>query len=204
MADFDAVSDATQSIAKKLTAGLATLAQPPWSINPPPICQIDDLRTPPSIPPPTPLLTLTLYEIIEDPSARNRPNRKTIDRTTGNVVVTRAPIALLLRYILTPWAADPVSDQLILGRGIQTLFDNAIISGPDLQGTLFDANEALKITMVPMSIEDRTWYWRAIESQYRVSANYDVRVVNIISNNQIAVPSITSRQLAYGQLAGAD
>jgi hypothetical protein len=198
VADFDAVSDATQAIANKLTQGLATLGQPPWSMSPAPVCQITDLRTPIGLPPPTPLLTLTLYEIIEDPSARNRPNQRTFDRTTGKVTTKRAPVALLLRYILTPWAADPVSDQLVLGRGIQTLYDNAIIGGADLVGTMFDDDEALKITMCPMSIEDRTWYWRSIESQYRLSANYEARVVNIQSNNLITSSPVTSRRLEYG------
>jgi len=198
MADFDAVSDATRTIADKLTAGLASLAQPPWSMNPPPTCQINDLTTPIGQPPPAPVLTLTLYEILEDPSARNRPNRRTIDRTTGNVIVTRQPVALLLRYFTTAWTGDAVSDQLVLGRAIQILYDNAIIGGADLQGTLFDHDEALNITMAPMSIEDRTWYWRAIETRYRVSANYEVRVVKVDPDSELELPPVTSRRLTVG------
>lgn len=191
MADFNVISDASKTLAKVLAAGLSSIGAD---------CQVNDLFVPIGLPPATPLLTITLYEVIEDPSARNRPTRRKIDRITGKVISTRAPAAMLLRYILAPWSGKPDTDHVILGRAIQTLYDNAIISGADLVGTLFTAQEALKVTMVPMSIEDRTHVWRSIESKYRLSANYEVRVVNIDSEKQIVSPAVVQRRMDFGTL----
>ena len=191
MADFNVISDTSKTLANILNLGLAPLGAE---------CQVNDLFTSIGLPPPKPLLTLTLYEVIEDPSARNRPTIRKIDRVTGNVITRRAPAALLLRYLLAPWSGKVDTDHVILGRAIQTLYDNAIISGPDLQGTLFTAQEALKITMTPMSIEDRTHVWRSIESKYRLSANYEVRVVNIDAEKELQQAQVTSRRLDYGAI----
>ena len=191
VADFNVISDTSKTLAKVLSAGLAPLGAD---------CQVNDLFVPIGLPPAKPLLTLTLYEIIEDPSARNRPTRRKVDRVTGKVISSRAPAAMLLRYILAPWSGRADTDHVLLGRAIQTLYDNAIISGSDLEGTLFTAQEALKITMVPMSIEDRTHVWRSIESKYRLSANYEVRVVNIDPEKQLVTPAVVSRRLEYGTL----
>jgi hypothetical protein len=193
VADFNVISDTSKTLANVLAAGLAPIGAD---------CQVNDLFVPIGLPPPKPLLTLTLYEIIEDPSARNRPTRRKIDTVTGKVITNRAPAAMLLRYILAPWSGKVDTDHVILGRAIQTLYDNAIISGSDLVGTLFSAQEALKITMVPMSIEDRTHVWRSIESKYRLSANYEVRVVNIDATKQIVTPAIVNRRVDYGTLEG--
>lgn len=193
MADFNVISDASKTLQKVLAAAL-------HSLSPPVDVQVNDLFVTIGVPPPTPLLTITLYEVIEDPSARNRPTRRKIDRVTGKVISTRAPAAMLLRYILAPWSGKVDTDHVILGRAIQTLYDNAIISGADLVGTLFTAQEALKVTMVPMSIEDRTHVWRSIESKYRLSANYEVRVVNIDSEKQIVTPAVVQRRMDFGAL----
>lgn len=195
MADFNVIADASKTLAKVLDRGLN---DPPASLNVE--VKVHDLFTPIGLPPPKALLTITLYEIIEDPSARNRPTRRTIDRVTGKVVSKRAPAAILLRYILAPWSGQADTDHVILGRAIQTLYDNAIISGSDLLGTLFTSQEALKITMVPMSIEDRTHVWRSIESKYRLSTNYEVRVVDIDSEKEIQTAAVLNRRLDFGTL----
>ena len=45
-------------------------------------------------------------------------------------------MALLLRYMLTPWSGDRLTDHKLLGRTFQVLYDGAILSGPQLQGGL--------------------------------------------------------------------
>ena len=45
-------------------------------------------------------------------------------------------MALLLRYMLTPWSGTRAADHQLLGRVIQILYDGAILHGPALQGGL--------------------------------------------------------------------
>jgi hypothetical protein len=185
---FNAIRDVTETLRDVLRAGFA--AAPVVDAD----CEIHDLTTPISIPPPRPLLTLTLHDLVEDPSARNRPNRRHFDAVQQRVVTRRPPASLLLRYLVTPWSGDPLSDHRVLGRAVQTLYDRAIISGPDLRGSLFDADEAIQVTMAPLSLEDRTHVWRSINSNYRISSNYEVRVVHIEPTTEVSVAAPVRRR----------
>jgi len=60
-----------------------------------------------------------------------------------------------------------------------------------LQGQLAGTNQALKVTLSPLTIEERARVWYAIQKPYRLSVTYEVRVVNLdaISSEQLAVTS---------------
>jgi hypothetical protein len=154
-------------------------------------------------PPETLLLTIFLFEVGEDPSARNRPNNR---ETTPppDMKIRKPPVALLLRYLLTAWGKfEPVglnTPQRILGRAIQTLYDKAILSGPDLQGVLAGTDAALKVTMSPLSLEERTRVWHAVQQRYRLSVAYEVRVVNLDSEETKSVKPVGRRTLDFDEL----
>lgn len=192
MGSFNAIRDVSETLRDLLRAGLA--APPVIDAD----CEVHDLTTPIAIPPPRPLLTVTLYDVVEDPNARNRPNQRRFDPVLQRIVTRRPPASLLLRYLVTPWSGDPFSDHRVLGRAVQTLYDHAIISGPDLRGSLFDDDEAVQVTMAPLSLEDRTHVWRSIHSNYRLSANYEVRVVHIEPTTEIASsPPVRRRSMDH-------
>jgi hypothetical protein len=88
-------------------------------------------------------------------------------------------MALLLRYLMAPWSGDPIHDHKILGRAMQALYDNAILSGRDLEKDLANTSEALKVTMSPLSLEERTRVWHSVQKPYRLSVAYEIRVVNL-------------------------
>jgi hypothetical protein len=53
--------------------------------------------------------------------------------------------------------------------------------------------------MIQQSIEDRTHVWRAYDKPYRLSVNYEVRVVNIASQRPpLVLPQVKSRHLRHG------
>ena len=198
MGTFNAIRDVTVTLRDVLRAGFA--APPAVDAD----CEVNDLTTPVAVPPPRPLLTLTLYDLVEDPCARNRPNRRQFDPVLQRIVTTRPPASLMLRYLVTPWSGDPLSDLRVLGRAVQTLYDHGIISGPDLRGSLFDADEAVQVTMAPLSLEDRTHVWRSINSNYRLSANYEVRVVHIEPTAELAsAPPVRRRSLEHARREGS-
>ncbi|MGZ4106294.1 MAG: DUF4255 domain-containing protein [Tumebacillaceae bacterium] len=63
------------------------------------------------------------------------------------------PLALDLSYLITAHSTAELSTRAIdehqmLGRAIQVLYDNMMIKGSSLQGSLADANEELRIVMI--------------------------------------------------------
>lgn len=186
MATFHAIADVSEILRRTLDAGVSTIGA---------TCIVHDLVQAPAV---GMTLTLTLYEIAEDPSARNRPDIRVVQN--NQVTFQRSPTALLLRYLITAWSGNIVDDQLILGRAVQTLYEHAIISGPELAGTSLIANdEGVAVTMIQQTIEDRTHVWRAYDKPYRLSINYEVRVVKIEASRAPQVsPTVRSRHLRNG------
>jgi uncharacterized protein DUF4255 len=190
MATFNAIREVSEALKGVLDAGLESVGAS---------CLVHDLVAQPAI---GMTLTLTLYEVAEDPSARNRPDIRV--NVGDKVEVRRPPVALLLRYLLTAWSGNILDDQQILGRAIQTLYEQAIISGPLLANTsLIGADEAIAVTMIQQTLEDRTHVWRAYEKPYRLSVIYEVRVVKIASERSHVAPQVSSRHNRHGVLEGA-
>jgi hypothetical protein len=186
MANHGVLGDVSTTLSAVLTDALSSLLPAP-----PPVARVHDLLG--TIPTDPPALTVFLYEISEDPSAKNRPPRPV--SVPPKMSVRRAPLALVLRYMLTPWSADRLSDQQILGRAMQALHDNAILSGSQLRGGLIGTADSLKIALSPITLEERTRIWHAVEKPYRICATYNVRVVCIDSEIERVVTPVAERVL---------
>ena len=87
------------------------------------------------------------------------------------------------------------TDQRIIGRTLQTLYDDAIISGPSLTGGLANTSQALKVKLVALELEDRARVWHAIQRPYRISLVYEVRFVNLDPTAMELRPPVRVRQL---------
>jgi len=185
--DYGTIADVSDTLRQVLTDALKPLDP----LNPP-LAEVSDLQgvilTAPA------RITIFLFETVEDASARNRPHvlSPSMPPTVPPTVsLKKPPMALLLRYMLTPWSGDRLTDHRLLGRAMQVLYDGAILSGTQLQGQLAGTNQALKVTLSPLTIEERARVWYAIQKPYRLSVTYEVRVVNLdaISSEQLAVTS---------------
>ena len=183
MADFGVVSDVSATLVAALDDQLGTLV-------PPARAELNDLA---GAVPAGLVLTVTLYEILEDPPSRNRPP---VREVSGAAVITRKPpMALLLRYLLTPWGGDQPTEQRIVGRAMQVLYDDAILDGVQLRDGLRGSGDTLKVTLAPLTLEERTRVWWAIQKPYRLSLNYEVRVVNLDALAQRRAAPVQSRTL---------
>ena len=193
MPDFSVIAAASETLQFVLTNALSELA--PTS---PPIAEMHDLQGAISSNPAR--LTIFLFEAAEDPSARNRP------RMRGSVppdwILKKPPMALLLRYLLTAWSGNRLTDHMILGRAMQVLYDGAILSGSDLRGSLAETDQALKVTLAPLNLEDRTRVWHAVQKPYRLSLSYEVRVVNLEPDGEERLHPVSRRTIDYAA-AGA-
>ena len=186
MPDHSVIADVSETLRRVLTDGFVILGGVP-----PPVAEVHDLSG--LIPTNPARLTLFLFDVAEDVTMRNRRPLQGI--VPPNVSLQKPPMALLLRYLMTPWSGDRVTDQRILGRTLQILYDDAIINGPQLQGGLAGTNQALKIKLTPIDLEGRTRVWYSVQRPYRLSLSYEVRVVNLESLEQDTRPPISARQL---------
>jgi hypothetical protein len=172
MGDFGVVADVSTIIEDRLTGALSGLGG-----DEPPVAELNDLSDPVQTPPAK--LTVFLYEIAEDPTSRNRPPVRSIppDAPTSR----KPPMALLLRYLITPWGGDQETQHRMIGRALQVFYDDAIWAGEDLSGSLAAGTDALHFTLTPLTLDQKSWIWYAIQKPYRLSLNYEVRVVNLDS-----------------------
>ena len=192
MADFNVIADVSRTLQNVLTDSLSVLLPAP-----PPIAQVHDLQGTISQSPPT--LTLFLFDVAEDPSARNRSRLREVV-PPNNLAIRKPPLALMLRYLLTPWSGDRFTDHQMLGRVMQTLYDGAIISGPQLAGGLAGSDQALKITPATLTLDERSRVWFSVQRPYRLSVAYEVRVANLDSDVTDSQRPVGSRRLGYEEI----
>lgn len=181
---YGIVADVSLTLESVLKAALSVL-------NPPATAEISDLTGTPSTTPAR--VTLFLFEITEDPTSKNRPRIRI--NVPPNVVISKPPMALLLRYMFTAWSGDPKTDQTMLARAMQVLYDGAIISGPQLFGSLANSDQALKVTLAPITLDERTRVWYSIQKSYRLSLTYEVRVVNLFSETHTSAAPVSGRSV---------
>ncbi|HHJ13287.1 MAG TPA: DUF4255 domain-containing protein [Gammaproteobacteria bacterium] len=175
MAGSGIISDVSQTLINALNTALGSLFPAPA-----PQAVLHDLQGTITTNPAT--LAVLLYELTEDASTRNRPMQRTV--TPAAATLRKPPMTLILRYMIVPYAGDRSTEQQMLGRAMQTLYDDAIFSGPDLRGSpapagLLGSADILAVTLDPLNVEERTRVWHAIQKPYRLSICYQIRVANI-------------------------
>jgi len=147
-----------------------------------------------------PPLSIFLFEIMEDASARNEPRVRQTQKNA--VVMQKPPLALQLNYLFTPWTGNFQTDQQLLGRVLQLFYEQAILTGPVLQGQLAGTTTALKVTLHTLTLEERTRIWLALTRPYRTSLSYCVRVVNIDVTQSETTSSVMNGRLVSSILPG--
>jgi len=182
------ISAVSETLEARLAAGLSTLGAPA------PTAQLHNLVTPVTSDPPT--VTLFLYEIVEDPSVRNRA--KTTRVVNGDLRILKQPLGLCLHYMVTAWGGDRHTEQRMLGRVLQVLFDDAILDGLELSGVLARMPAQLHVSLAALQLEDRARVWSAIGQTYRLSVNYEVRVVNVNAETETSATPVRERHNALG------
>jgi hypothetical protein len=191
VANSDVISAVSETLETRLTAGLSALGSPP------PTAQLHDLVTPVTSDPPT--VTLFLYQVLEDPTVRNRS--KTSRVVAGNVLVRKQPLGLRLFYMISAWGGDRHTEQRMLGRVLQVLYEDAVLDGPELAGVLAGTPASLHISLAPLELEDRARVWSAIGRTYRLSVNYEVRVVDVDPETELGTVPVRERHLGMGAVA---
>jgi Pvc16 N-terminal domain len=188
VASYDVLAAVSETLQNRLTAGLSTLGPPV------PVAEVHDLASLPTSAPPR--ATLFLYDVVQEPTVRNRP--KSTQLVGGTLVERKQPLGLCLHYLITAWGGDRATEQQILGRVMQVMYDDAVIDGVELAGPLAGTAAQLRVSLLPMQLEDRARVWSAIGQPYRLSMNYEVRVVDIDPFTESSLKQVLARQIDAG------
>jgi hypothetical protein len=121
-------------------------------------------------------VSIWLYRVVRNEFLLNRqPPRPSADR------VAHLGIPINLYYLITPMHADPEMQQVILGKVLQVFHDHALLRGSDLEASLSDSIEELRLLLETLSLEELTRVWGALFEPYQLSVSYSVQVITIDS-----------------------
>jgi hypothetical protein len=113
------------------------------------------------------------------------------------------PLPLNLHYLITAYAEDEARAHQILGRAMSILHDHMLLDELEIrqatQADLPDSDlhlqlERIRITPHPLSLEEISKLWSGFQTQYRLSAAYEVAVVLIESTRPPRTPLPVLRQ----------
>jgi hypothetical protein len=127
-------------------------------------------------------LSMWLYRLIRDEQTLNRPPR----RIPPNLI-RRQPLPLRAHYLMTPIISGnagipaPEAEQLIVGRVLQTFYDEPLITAPDLAGSYQGTGVELAVRLETLGLDETSRIWEGLERSYQLSVSYEVAIVRIDS-----------------------
>jgi hypothetical protein len=135
-------------------------------------------------------LSVWLYRIERDDQRLNAPPTRP---TPNRLAPTSLP--LRLHYLVAPMVAldsafplvSPGREQEILGKAMQLLYVRPVLRGADLRDTLTGSDERISIRLEPMSLEEITRVWNALEQPYQLSVSYEATLALVAADAQPAV-----------------
>lgn len=146
-------------------------------------------------------LSLFLYNVKE-----NGESRRTgmIDR---GGVLQYPPQALDFYFIMTAHSnADRLTRSLdehrILGRAMQVLYDNGVLSGPYLEGTLAEGGSPIRLALMSLEGDELMKLWQFGDLPYKLSVVYRVGPVMLDSNRVKSVSRVVERHIVLEEKGG--
>jgi uncharacterized protein DUF4255 len=195
MADSAGIGHATQSLQDALRAAVTDTG--PFAGT-----QVE-LRSPKEIGTPagtTKILSLWLYRVRRFDELENAPPRI---RSDGRIV--RAPLPVVLHYLVTPLAADELTRHRLLGNAMQALHDQAQLGTEFLRPGLLGPDDGpVGIHFEQQSFEDATRVWHALQHPYQLSVSYLVQYVPLESLRSSArAPPVVETAGTYAAIEAA-
>ena len=178
MSDYTAIADVGETLVELLRGNMQGLpADSIALVSPGEIEGKDNIR-----------LSLFLYHIEENIYLKNQEMEK-----IGSSVLKAPPLALDLYYMLTSYPSPGIQDRTertedehsILGRAVQVLHDNLVLTGSVLKGSLSASDIVLHLMVTSLSLDDMTKIWSTFkEKSFRPSVCYQVTPVKIESSRK--------------------
>jgi hypothetical protein len=143
-----------------------------------------------------PGISLWLYKVSRMAEMLNEPpERKSMNQ------IARTPLPVLMHYLVTPMATDPLTRQTLMGRVLQVFNDHSILRGADLQGVLQNTTEQLRVNLEALTIEELSLVWEALGEPYQLSVTYLVQVAKIDSDLELLRSSpVLDKETTYTEI----
>ena len=129
-------------------------------------------------------LNLFLYQTSLNGAWRNAD----LPRQSGRGDVGQPPLALNLHYLVTAFGQgdDDMLSHRWLGAAMRVFHDHPLLGAEEIRTALAGNDlhaqvERVRITSQPLSLEEMSKLWTTFQTQYRISAAYEVDVVLIES-----------------------
>jgi len=153
------------------------------------------------------VVALYLYSIIENPELKNEERLR-----VNHMQSRRSPLSLDLYYMLTvyPVVTDVITEQhdnnrdahRTLSRAMRVFYDNGILDGAMLLGGLPETEQALRVTLNPITVEDLTRIWSVFpQASYRPSVCYLVSPVRVDSTDVASHQRVVQIEQAHYSMA---
>ena len=121
-----------------------------------------------------PTVTVFLYRVAIHSEMRNAARRVLDDGNT-----TRPLLPMELYYLITPWAAQPQIEHLLVGRILQILYDHSELTRGDLKGESWSPEDSVQLVLESLPNTEHYQIWDTTKLPYRLSLTYMARVVGI-------------------------
>jgi len=133
-------------------------------------------------------INLFLYQAMLNAAWRNRD----IPNVVRPGSVGQPPLPLNLYYILTAYGVndDDTNSHPLLGQAMSILHDHPLLKSSEIEAVLPASElqnqiEHVRITLLPLSLDEMSKLWFMFQTQYRLSAAYEAAVVLIDSTRPI-------------------
>ena len=142
-------------------------------------------------------LSLFLYQVTENDYLKNQEMQ-----SVNSTKLKYPPLSVNLFYMVMPHTQNREKDHIIVGKVMQIFYDNAILRGSILQGSL--AGDELKLILNTLSIDELNKIWNVMSKSkpYKLSVCYEVTPVKIESMRERKVKRVIERELEKYQLRG--
>jgi hypothetical protein len=117
-------------------------------------------------------ISVFLYNVTELSSMRNQPQ-------TQNPEKPRTLLYLNLHYLITPLTLNAEDDQIVLGKILQIFSEKPVLRGTELQGSLKESRDDLRVTLEALAVDDLNRLWRMLSTPYKLCVSYNVYPVQI-------------------------
>jgi hypothetical protein len=138
-------------------------------------------------------LSIYLYRIVENAMLKNQ-----FPAAGNGARIRKPPLTLDLFYLITPLVGLPREQQIVLGKVMQVYYDRAILEGSDLAGSLAADGQQVRVVLNPVTLEETTRIWQALEMSYRLSVCYVVRIAMVDSRREQFLQPVIEKQTSYG------
>jgi len=147
-------------------------------------------------------VSVWLYRVVRDENRLNDPHLR-----PGPFETRNPPLPVRLQYLITPFVRNSTAnssetEQLVMGKIMQSLHDHSGFAGADLAGDLRGTAHNFHVRIETLSLEELTRVWDSLDRPYQLSVSYEAAVVLIESETSERTAPVVVAEPVTGIIVG--